>query len=94
MKALKVSDLTKADPSAVRFKIDRFQFGLTLGARLRAARERKGWSVYRLAQVSGLDHRAIAHYEEGAKAPSAWAVMVLASSLRVRVSTLIALPAS
>lgn len=51
--------------------------------RLRAAREKKGWTEADLARAAGLDVRAIKEYEKGTRAPSAPTLLALAGALGV-----------
>jgi transcriptional regulator with XRE-family HTH domain len=60
------------------------------GARLRALRQKRGWTMYRLAQESGLSAQAIGDLEKGIRqSPLLSTLAALARALEVPVADLI-----
>ena len=59
-----------------------------LARTLRAAREAKGWTVYRLSAESGVQQSAIARIESGERTASWPTVCRLAAALGVSLDTL------
>jgi len=57
---------------------------MPLGDKIRAARERFGWTTQMLAEKSGLSQPYISEIENNNKSPSAKAIMRLASALNVQ----------
>lgn len=56
----------------------------TLGARLRDARRRRGWTQLRLASEAGLGHGTIERAEAGTRTPRVENVQALARALQVQ----------
>lgn len=66
----------------------------SLAARLRRLREQAGWTVYRLAQESGLDAAQLYRLESGENVNPRWAsIQAIASALRVPTDALRVPPA-
>lgn len=53
----------------------------TVATRLRALRERRGFTQLGLAAVTGLDPSAVAHFERGRRMPSPPNLILLADAL-------------
>lgn len=64
-------------------------FSSAVGISLRAIREKREWSIYRLSQESGVDERGIRRIEEGNTAPGVDTVLRLCLALGVRFSQVI-----
>jgi transcriptional regulator with XRE-family HTH domain len=61
---------------------------MTLGERLRAAREAKSWTQNKLSKVSGIPSNSISQYEKDRVDPSFFAATCLADALCVSLDWL------
>jgi transcriptional regulator with XRE-family HTH domain len=61
---------------------------INFGQNLRLVRRKKGYTLDRLAEISGISKRMISHYETRAKRPSLDKINILADALNVSIDEL------
>ena len=61
---------------------------MTIGEKIRAAREAKGLTIDELSSISGVDNRHIGKYEENKMMPRYTTLNKLADALDVKITTL------
>ncbi|HEX5236139.1 MAG TPA: helix-turn-helix transcriptional regulator [Silvibacterium sp.] len=59
-----------------------------MGARIRAAREERGWSRWELGAAVDLSYRAVSYYEQGTNAPTPFVLDRIAHALDVKLAWL------
>jgi transcriptional regulator with XRE-family HTH domain len=62
---------------------------LDFGENLRSVRKKKGYTLARLADISGISKRMIGHYETQVKRPSIDKIKALADALNVSINELL-----
>jgi len=62
---------------------------LNFGVNLRTARKKKGYTLARLADISGISKRMIGHYETQVKRPSIDKMNILANALGISIDELL-----
>ena len=60
-----------------------------VGTRIRELRERRGWTLRQLAEVTGFSYSMLGHIERGQREGSISAIQAVADALSVKVGVLI-----
>lgn len=64
----------------------KFQVGGAIADEIKTAREKRGWTIYRLAQKSGVHAAHISRIEEGMLAPRTDTLQKICAALKLEIT--------